>query len=207
MSVLRPLPSERRPLRSATGLLVLPLALLLACGGGRPPAASSTTLPARAPAAPSIARLPDANTAAILVASHDADLAAARIALNRGRHRDVKLLAQSILTDHSSMYDSLGRALEMGNVRARDDDVSRLLREQGVARRDTLRNLSGRRFDSTYVEYEVRFHQDLLVAIDEVFVPSIRSASLREYVGEIRATIASHLARARRVRTTLAARR
>jgi putative membrane protein len=141
------------------------------------------------------------------VASHDADLAAARIALNRGQHREVKALAQSILADHASMYDSLGRVLETGNVRARDDDVSRLLREQGVARRDTLRRLSGRRFDSTYVVYEVRFHEDLLVAIDQVFVPSIRSEGLREHVGGIRARIASHLARARRVRTTLAARR
>ena len=154
-----------------------------------------------------MARLPDANTAAILVASHDADLAAAQIALNRGRHRDVKALAQSIITDHARMYDSLGRVLELAKVTARDDEVSRLLREQGVARRDSLRNLSGRRFDSTYVEYEVRFHEDLLVAIDQVFVPNVRSASLREYVEEIRATIASHLARAKRVRTTLSARR
>jgi putative membrane protein len=193
-------------MRCASGLLVL--ALALACGGGRrEPAASSTTLPAPVPAAPSFTRLPDANTAAILVASHDADLAAARIALNRGRHKDVKLLAQTILTDHSNMYGTLGRALETGNVQARDDDVSRLLREQGVARRDTLRNRSGRQFDSTYVAYEVRFHEDLLVAIDEVFVPSARSASLREHVAGIRARIASHLALARRVRTTIAARR
>jgi putative membrane protein len=198
----------RRRTGSSTRLLVLPLALALACGGGRrAPAASSTTIPARDPAASSITRLPDANTAAILVASHDADLAAARIALNRGRHRDVKLLAQSILTDHASMYDSLGRVLETSGVQARDDDVSRLLREQGVARRDTLRNLSGRRFDSTYVAYEVRFHEDLLVAIDQVFLPSARSASLREHVSGIRPRIASHLAFARRVRTTLAARR
>jgi putative membrane protein len=196
----------RPPVRPLVSLLVLPL--VLACGGGRrSPAASSTRIPGPTSAAPSITPLPDANTAAILVASHDADLAAARIAVNRGQHRDVKLLARSILTDHTSMYATLGSVLETSNVHARDDDVSRLLREQGVARRDTLRNLSGRRFDSTYVEHEVRFHQDLLVAIDEVFLPSVRSAGLREHVGDIRARIASHLALARQVRLTLAARR
>jgi putative membrane protein len=198
----------RHSIRWLTALSVLPFAFALACGGGRrSPAASSTTIPAPVPAGPSMARLPDANTAAILVASHDADLAAAHIAVNRGQHRDVKLLARSILTDHTSMYDMLGRVLETSGVRARDDDVSRLLREQGVARRDTLRNLTGRRFDSTYVAYEVRFHEDLLVAIDEVFLPSARAAGLREHVGDLRARIASHLALARRVRTTLAARR
>ena len=159
------------------------------------------------PESSSITPLPDANTAALLVAWHDADLSEARLALARGQHRAVKALADSIVTDHAAMSTALERLLETGALATRDDDVSRLLREQAAARRDTLRALSGRRFDSTYVEHEVRFHQDLLVAIDEVFLPSVRDAALREHVEGLRSTITSHLALARRARSTLAARR
>jgi putative membrane protein len=193
----------RRSVRFHHHALCLPLAAALACGGGRPPVrASSTPAPARA-TAPRITRIADANTAAILLTSHNADLAAARVAATRARHRDVKLLARNMVTDHASMSSRLSRLLASVNLTPREDDVSRLLRDQSAARRDTLRALSGRQFDSAYVENEVRFHQDLLVAIDRVFLPSVRNASLKEHVTTMRPTIASHLALAEQVRATI----
>jgi len=182
--------------------LCLLLAAGLACGGRAP---APVPAPARAPApAPRIARIADANTVAILLTSHNADLAAARIAVTRAQQRDVKLLARNIVTDHTSMSARLSRLAAGINLTPRDDDVSRLLRDQSAARRDTLRNYSGWQFDSAYVENEVRFHEDLLVAIDRVFLPSARNAALKEYVTSIRPTIASHLSLAEQVRTTVA---
>ena len=151
-----------------------------------------------------IARIPDANTAAILLTSHAADLAAATIATTRAQHRDVKLLARSVVTDHTALRARLTRLLPGIKVNPREDDVSRLLRDQSAARRDTLRKISNRQFDSAYVEHEVRYQQDLLVAIDEVFLPSIRNAGLREYVTTLRPTIASHLELARQAQAALA---
>ena len=195
----------RRPVRSRHRALCLPLAAVLACAGGRAPSASSSSQASRPAGAPArITRVADANTAAILLTSHNAGLAAARIATTRARHRDVKLLARSIVTDHTSMSASLARLLASINLTPREDDVSRLLRDQSAARRDTLRGLSGWQFDSAYVEHEVRFHQELLVAIDRVFLPSARNASLREYVTTLRPTIASHLTLAEQARAVIA---
>jgi len=183
----------------------LPLAVALACGGGHAPAPAR---PAPAPpAAPRIARVADANTAAILLTSLSADLAAARLATTRARHRDVKLLARSIVTDLTPSSTKLSRLLSSIKLNPREDDVSQMLRDQSYARRDTLRNLSGSRFDVVYIEGEVRFHEDLLVAIDSVFLPSARNASLKDYITAVRPTIASHLALAEQVRATITARR
>ena len=182
----------------------LPLAAALACGGGRAPA---PVAPPPAPAAARFTRVPDANTAAILLTSHNADLAAARIATTRARHRDVKLLARNLVTDHSSMSATLSRLVDDIDLTPREDDVSRLLRDQSAARRDTLRTLSGQAFDSAYVESEVRFHQEMLVAIDRVFLPSVRSARLREYLTMMRPTISAHLALAGQVRDAITAAR
>jgi putative membrane protein len=152
-------------------------------------------------------RVPDANTAAILLMSHNAVVAAARLAPTRARHRDVKLLARSLVTDHTAMTSELSRLLTSADITAREDDVTRLLRDQSAARRDTLRNLTGAPFDSAYVEYEVRYHEELLVAIDRVFVPSVRNARLRDYVSAIRPVIAGHLTQAQQLRDAITTRR
>ena len=184
----------------------LPLAAALACGGARAPAASSPAASASGTGSPGarIVRVSDGNTAAILLTSHNADLAAARIAVSRAQHRDVKLLARSMVTDHTALSVTLTRLVASAEITPREDDVSRLLRDQSAARRDTLRRLAAWSFDSAYVESEVRFHEDLLVALDQVFLPSVRNASLKEYVISMRPAIASHLALAEQVRAIIA---
>jgi putative membrane protein len=184
------------------------IAAALACAGGPalppppPPVAATGTSPASR-----LTRVPDPNTAAILLASHNVVLAAARIAATRAQNRDVKLLARNLVTDHTTMSATLTRLLASAELTPRDDDVTRLLRDQSAARRDTLRSLSGRTFDSAYVDNEVRYHRELLVAIDRVFIPSVRNARLREYVSSMRPTIASHLDLAEQVRTAILRRR
>lgn len=152
-------------------------------------------------------RVPDANSAALLLASHNVVLAAARIATTRAQHREVKLLARSLVTDHTTMSATLSRVLAGTELTPRDDDVTALLRDQSAARRDTLRTLSGSAFDSAYVTGEVRYHQELLVAIDRVLIPSVRNAQLRDYVSSIRPAIAGHLELAEQVQTTILRRR
>ena len=182
------------------------LAAAIACGGA-PPARPAPVPAARIQVPTRITRVPDANTAAILLMSHNVVLAAARVATTRAQSRDVKLLARNLVTDHTAMSATLSRLLASIELTPREDDVTRLLRDQSAARRDTLRTLAGRAFDSAYVETEVRYHQELLVAIDRVFVPSVRNAQLRDYVSSIRPSIAGHLDLAEQMRGAFLRRR
>ena len=201
----------RRPVRSRwpfARALSLLLVAALACSGGRASAAPVPPAPTNAPVvAPRIRRVADANTAAILLTSHNAVLASARIAATRARNRDVKLLSRNLVTDHAAMSTTLSKLLGSIDVTPREDDISRLLRDQSAARRDTLRDLTGWPFDSAYVESEVRFHQDLLVAIDRVFIPSVRNQRLKDSVTTLRPAISAHLALAEQVRDAIAAAR
>lgn len=192
----------RRSVAARQPAILLALAAAVGCAagstaaGGRGAAASATT-----PAAPArrITRVPDANAIALLLTSHNADVAAARLAPTRAGLRDVTLLARNMITDHSTMATQLSRIAASAGISPREDEVGRLLRDAAAARRDTLRGLSGRAFDSTYVDTELRFHRDLLVAIDEVILPSARNATFRDYVVAIRPAIARHLALAEEV--------
>jgi putative membrane protein len=173
---------------------------LAACGSG--PAPSSRPAPAR----PSrVARVADANTVAILLATSNVDLAYARVADSRRVHRDVKAFAKRMTTDHTKLNETLTRLIKRLDITPREDDVTRLLREQSNARRDTLRTFDGREFDSAYVANEVRYHQEILTAIDRVFLPSAQNPALRDYVTTLRPVITAHLAHAERLQSTLAA--
>lgn len=195
--------------RHARLVFLPPLAVALACGGGRGSSSATASSSAPAPAAANsrFVRVPDANTAAILLTSHNVDLAASRIGAARAQHADVKKLARSMVADHTSLSTRLSRLVAVIRLSPRDDEVGRMLRDQSATRRDTLRRLSGRPFDAAYVENEVRYHEELLVAIDRVFLPSVRSDSLKEYVTTMRPVEVAHLALAEQVRTTLARRR
>jgi putative membrane protein len=178
----------------------LGLASLLACGSS--PAPVTRPAPARAPR---IERVPDANTIALLLATNNVDLAYARVGTSRGTHREVKALARRMTTEHTLLNQTLNKLVARLDLAPRDDEVVRLLREQSTARRDSLRALSGREFDSAYVANEVRYHQEVLTAIDRVFLPSAQRAALRDYVTTLRPVISAHLAHAERVQATLAA--
>lgn len=101
----------------------------------------------------------------------------------------------------------IARAEIQLDVEPRDDEVSRLLRDQSLPRRDSLRVLSGRRFDSAYVALEVRSHRELLVAIDSVFLRSVQHPALASYLTDsLRPAVSAHLVQAERLQSSLAPR-
>jgi putative membrane protein len=194
----------RRPIRPLHRVPWLSLAGLLACGGGSPsPAPAPAPAPARRSRATRFVPIPDAGTLAIVRMANNVDLAYARIASTRARTRSVKTLVRRETTSHTALNAALANLATQIDVAPRDDDVSELLRDQSMPRRDSLRALSGRRFDSAYVANEVRSHRELLVAIDSVFLRSVRNPELESYLSTtLRPAVTSHLEQAERLQST-----
>jgi len=187
---------------------LIPLTLLgaLACGGRTAPSPGAPPEPARE-AAPVFVPLPDASTLAIVRMANNVELAYARIAARRATAATVKSLVRREQASHTTLNTSVEKLAARTGITPRDDEVSDLLRDQSMPRRDTLRALSGRRFDSAYVALEVRSHRELLVAIDSVFLRSVRNARLESYLTDsLRPAVSAHLAQAERLQSTLAPR-
>ncbi len=183
---------------------------IAAVGCARASTAPGATTPARRPGARApvttrFVRVPDANTVAIILMANNVDLGYARIATARATRRDVKAFARQMTTDHTALNEALTYIARRLEITPRDDDISRQLRDESVGRRETLRALPARRFDSAYVANEVRYHRELLVAIDRVFTPSVQLGDIKTYVAELRPTITAHLEHAERVQTAIAA--
>jgi putative membrane protein len=189
--------------------LLLVLAVTLAACSGRQ-AASPSPGPAPAPAAeraPVFVPIPDASTLAIVHMANNVELAYTIIAARRATTTGVKALVRRERTSHTALNAAVERIANQLDVELRDNDVSLLLRDQSIPRRDSLRALSGRRFDSAYVDLEVRSHRELLVAIDSVFLRSVQHPALESYLTDsLRPAVSAHLAQAERLQSTLAPR-
>ena len=191
---------------SSRSFVLLALLGVAACGGS--PAPAPAPAPSRAPdTALVFVPLPDARTLAIIRMANNVELAYARIAATRASARDVKTLVRREQASHTALNTSVDRLAERMNITLQDDEVSLLMRDQSMPRRDSLRALSGRRFDQAYAALEVRSHRELLVAIDSVFLRSVNDPQLGAYLTDsLRPAVNAHLVQAERLQSTLAPR-
>ena len=191
----------------------VPLRLLAIAGAAVTAATSACSSPQRPAPAPAPAPPVESApvfvpiTLAIVRMANNVEVAYAIIAARRARTTSVKALVRRERASHTALNTAVDRLAEQIGIEPREGDVSQLLYEQSLPRRDSLRALSGRRFDSAYVDIEVRSHRELLVAIDSVFLRSVQHPELESYLTDsLRPTVAAHLAQAERLQSTLAPR-
>jgi putative membrane protein len=149
--------------------------------------------------------LTDANIAAIVLAANYTDISYASLAPTHAERQDVKDFAQRMYTDHTGVNQLVNDLLAKLGLTPVDNETSLDFRDESAAHRDTLRELSGYAFDSTYIENEVRYHTRFLASIDSVLLPKARNADLRALLTSVRPAVAAHLAHAEQVRANVVA--
>jgi putative membrane protein len=173
-------------------------------GGAAPAPSRPTTAAAPARRAPAKNAPTDANIAAILLAANNTDISYARLAPSRASSRAVKDFAQAMLTDHSTVNQTVMDLLNGINLSPEDNVTSLDFRDESANKRDIMRELSGRAFDTTYMANEVSYHTRLLAEIDNSLAPSARNPQLVRTISAIRGAVAAHLEHAVTVRAQVA---
>jgi putative membrane protein len=148
----------------------------------------------------------DGRSVGIFLMANDVNLSFAKIAYGAATNDDVKGFARRVLTDHTQIIATIRSLVADQDMSPSDDNASRDLRDMSTLERDSLRALTGRAFDSTYVAMELERHRAMLAMIDDELLPRARSAELREMLASTRPIIAAHLAHAEQLQTTLAKR-
>lgn len=157
----------------------------------------------REPGAPVIAsrdRLRDENIAAMVLAYATSDISYARLVPRRGVRPDVKQFAQRMLQEHANVFRSVRDVVAKLDIGIEDNAQSLHMRDESNEQRETMYFVEGRRFDSTYVESEVRFHREFLSLVDDVLIDRARSPEMRALVAKLRPTVADRLASAEQLR-------
>ncbi len=154
--------------------------------------------------APVPQRLSDAQILQALKSADDAEIAAARLALQRAYAQPVSSFADRMIHDHGALdgkIKALSRSLGAG---LQESSESRRLDAGGERALAGLRGLAkGPDFDRTYVNEQVEEHRSLLDEIDERLAPAVRNPRVATLVGKARDLIAAHLAAARQLQAGL----
>lgn len=148
----------------------------------------------------------DGRTVGMFLMTNDVNLSFARIAYTNASSEEVRAFARRLLTDHTQVMATIRALIADQDVSPADDNAGRDLRDLSTLQRDTLRAMSGRAFDSTYVAMELDRHRAMLSMIDDVLLPRARSAELREMLASTRPIIAAHVAHAEQLQASFARR-
>ena len=196
--------------RHLVHLSMLSVAAVVACrrpvSGTRTAATPAAAVSSASPASAN-SRVSQANVVAIVLAANNTDISYARLVPARTSNPDVRAFAQRMLTDHTLLNTRIVDVAARDLIIVQDNQTSLDFRDHSAGRRDIMRELTGAKFDSTYIANEILYHRELLDAISSVLIPNTRSGELRDFVTNLRPAVSAHLAHAEQIRATLASRR
>jgi putative membrane protein len=143
----------------------------------------------------------------ILTITHVAnqgEIEQAKLAQSKAKDPRVKKLAAMMLKDHTAAD---GKGLSLGRHNHLDPSPSKAstdLESGADGNTQMLKGTTGADFDKSYVDTQVKEHQEVLDAIDQKLVPNAKNADLRTYLAEVRTKVAMHLQHAKDLQAELA---
>jgi putative membrane protein len=144
----------------------------------------------------------DAQIASIVVTANQVDIDAGKLA-SGSANREVKTLANLMVTDHTSVNKSAVELVTRLKVTPEDNPTSQSLKSGGDQNLAHLKTLKGAAFDKAYVDHEVAYHEQVIAALDKTLIPSASNADLKALLVKVRPAFVAHLDHAKRVQASL----
>ena len=116
-----------------------------------------------------------------------------KLAQTKAKDSKVKAFAAMMVKDHTD-EDNKGKALaKRANLKPEPSPTTESLKTGAEAATSTLKGEMGADFDRSYVDTQVREHQEVLDTLDQKLIPSATNADLKTYLADVRAAVAMHL--------------
>src|SRR5688572_6737033 len=147
--------------------------------------------------------LDDPTIVAIFDAANTADIETGELAARQGNSKQVRDFGAMLVRDHK-MVRQQGRDLakKLGVTPTPPaDDASAKAHADAMS---TLRSQQGADFDRAFLEHEVKFHQDVIDAVETTLLPSIQNADVRALVVKVAPAFRAHMMAAQKLEKQLA---
>jgi putative membrane protein len=174
-----------------SALLALTAALAIS-----PPPASRSTVDAVA--------LDDPTIVAIFDAANTYDIEAGQLALKTSKTKAVRDLATQFGHDHAAVRQQGRDLAKRLGVKPTPPAKNPLAADHEAAMK-SLAGLTGTAFDRAYAAEEVRYHQQVIDALDRVLIPAVSNSELKDFVEKVAPAFQGHLEAARHLATELSA--
>ncbi len=145
-----------------------------------------------------------ANTVAVLNTIDKAEIEAAQVAKNRASSPAVREFASKVIDDHTQSLNSSRRLAQRMNVEPDPPRLAASIKETHQESMDTLRNKSGADFDRTYMEQQVKMHEQALSLVQDT-AESAENQQLKQHLQQMKPDLQSHLQTAKNVQRQIIA--
>ena len=162
-------------------------------------AAGSLASPTPAPSAPA---LDDPTIVAIFDGANTADIETGELAAKKGSSKEVRDFGAMLARDHKTVRQQ-GRDLaqKLGvTPTARADDASAQAHADAMA---MLSSKSGAEFDRAFLAHEVKFHADVIDAVQTTLLPAIQNAEVKALVVGVAPAFQAHMVAAQNLQKKL----
>lgn len=166
--------------------------------------ASGQVVPAASVAAAPDPTLDDATIVAIFDAANTADIETGQLAAERASSKEVRDFGAMLARDHKMVRQQgrdLAEQLDVTPTPPANDASARAHAEA----MSTLRSKHGAAFDRAFLAHEVKFHQDVIDAIQATLLPSIQNPQVKALVVKVAPAFQAHMIAAQDLEKKLAA--
>jgi len=145
----------------------------------------------------------DPQIVGIVTAADKIDINYAKLALSKTRNKQIRDFAQQMITDHSSVQNSVNGLAAKLNVTPANSETSNSLNAQAQQMTQKLQGLRGKAFEKAYIDNEVAYHQAVINATKTVLIPSAQNAELKSALEGATPLFEGHLEHAERVQSAI----
>src|SRR3954469_1259830 len=121
----------------------------------------------------------DPQIAMIAVTADNVDIEAGKLAAGKTSNQKVKEFAELMVRDHTSVNNQATALAKKLNVTPEESATSKSLKDGGDKAMARLKGMSGAEFDKAYVDNEVKYHEQVLGAVDKTLIPNTKNAELK----------------------------
>lgn len=142
---------------------------------------------------------PESDVAGIVMTANEGEVQQGNVALSRATSADVRAFAQMMVADHTAAMNTGRDVFSRNGITPAENGTTRELRETSQRTVTNLGTYTGTAFDRTYMQSQVDLHQWLLTSLDTALIPSATRPAVRSLLQTQRASVATHLDRARQI--------
>ncbi|TNE36588.1 DUF4142 domain-containing protein [bacterium] len=149
-------------------------------------------------------KLTDPEIASVAVVANQNDINYAKIALEKSHNTDIKEFANTMIKDHNSVINQAVALVKKLSVTPKDNAVSQSLEKQAKETLNLLKTVDSKKFDKTYIDNEVKYHEAVINAVKSMLIPDSNNPELKELLQGVLPVLEIHLKHAQKVQSKLA---
>ena len=128
------------------------------------------------------------------------------LAEKKATNKDVHALARRLIKESTDVNKQAKDLAAKLHLAPENNTISKSLKADKKSF-DKLKNLSGREFDTAYIEAEIKLQQKLIDVVDLQLVPAVKNEELKVLLVKVSTALASHLEYAKTILKSLSDKR